>query len=114
MLAASLLLVGAQRGTRSERGQDAPQPAAQARAGQNAIEGLDVSTESGKVIVKLKLKEPLANPPASFSLANPPRIAFDFPNTVNALGKTAQDVNEGDVRSMRIGESGGARAWCST
>jgi len=74
-------------------------------AGQNAIEGLEVGTESGKVIVKMKLKEPMANPPAGFSLTNPPRIAFDFPNTVNALGKSAQDIKEGDLRSIRIGQS---------
>ena len=55
-------------------------------------------------IVKMKLKEPMANPPAGFSLTNPPRIAFDFPNTVNALGKTTQDVKEGDLRSIRIGQ----------
>ena len=75
--------------------------------GQNAIEGLEVSTEAGKVIVKMKLKEPMANPPAGFSLTNPPRIAFDFPNTVNALGKTSQDFKEGELRSVRIGQSTG-------
>ncbi len=109
-LGASLLLLGAavafaQNGAKAGApGQDAANPST---PGQNAVEGLDVSVESGKVILKLKMKEGLANPPASFSLANPPRIAFDFPNTVNALGKTAQDVNEHDVKSVRIGESGG-------
>ncbi len=77
----------------------AAQPAAQ-----NAIEGLEVGTEAGKVVIRMKLREPMANPPAGFSLANPPRIAFDFPNTANALGKTVQDVKEGDLRSIRIGE----------
>ncbi len=105
VLAASLLLAGAsatlaQNGTKTA----APGPSA---PGQNAIEGLDVSPEAGKVTIKLKLKDPLANPPANFSLVNPPRVAFDFPNTVNALGKTAVDINEGDVKSVRIGESGG-------
>jgi len=76
-------------------------------AGQNAIEGLEVSSEAGKVIVKVKLKEPMANPPAGFSLINPPRIAFDFPNTVNALGKNSQDFKEGDLRSVRVGQSPG-------
>ena len=73
--------------------------------GQNAIEGLEVGSDAGKVVVKMKLKEPMANPPAGFSLTNPPRIAFDFPNTVNALGKSAQDIKEGDLRSIRIGQS---------
>ena len=77
--------------------------------GQNAVEGIDVSTEGGKVVLKLKMKEAAANPPASFSLANPPRIAFDFPNTVNALGKSAQDVNENDVRASASARAAGAR-----
>jgi type IV pilus assembly protein PilQ len=89
----------------------AAQPAAQApvqpaaSAAQNAIEGLDVGTEAGKVIVRMKMREAMANPPAGFSLTNPPRIAFDFPNTANALGKSTQEVKEGDLRGIRIGQS---------
>jgi len=98
----------AQNGAKETANVRAAAPAGNGEAtGQNAIEGLDVSTEAGKVVVKLKLKEALANPPASFSLINPPRIAFDFPNTVNALGKSAQDVNQNDVKTVRIGESAG-------
>ena len=105
MLAASLLLAGAS-ATLAQNGTKTAAPSSSA-PGQNAIEGLDVSPEAGKVTIKLKLKDPLTNPPANFSLVNPPRVAFDFPNTVNALGKTAVDINEGDVKSVRIGESGG-------
>jgi len=104
VVAVSLLLVSiatlAQNGGKTS-------PAPEAAPGQNAIEGLDVSPETGKVVIKLKFKEPLTNAPANFSLINPPRVAFDFPNTVNALGKTAVDINEGDVKSLRIGESSG-------
>ena len=53
----------------------------------------------------MKLKEPLANPPAGFSLTNPPRIAFDLPNTVNALGKSSQEFKEGELRGVRIGQT---------
>jgi type IV pilus assembly protein PilQ len=105
VLTASLLLVGAG-ATLAQNGTKTATPAP-STPGQNAIEGLDVSPEAGKVTIKLKLKDPLGNPPANFSLVNPPRVAFDFPNTVNALGKTAVDINEGDVKSVRIGESGG-------
>jgi type IV pilus assembly protein PilQ len=105
VLAASLLLAGAD-ATLAQNGSKSATPGP-STLGQNAIEGLDVSPEAGKVTIKLKLKDPLANPPANFSLVNPPRVAFDFPNTVNALGKTAVDINEGDVKSVRIGESGG-------
>jgi type IV pilus assembly protein PilQ len=105
VLAASLLLAAASAAVAQNTAKN-PAPAPDA-PGQNAIEGLDVSADGGKVTLKLKLKDALANPPANFSLVNPPRIAFDFPNTVNALGRSAQDINEGDVKSVRIGESGG-------
>src|SRR5262249_12313855 len=104
ILAAALLLAAASVALAQNSKSAAPSPDAPA---QNAIEGIDVSTEGGKVTLRLKLKEALANPPANFSLVNPPRIAFDFPNTVNAMGKSAVDINEGDVKSARIGESGG-------
>ena len=74
---------------------------------QNALEALDVGTEGGKVVVRMKLKEPLTNAPAGFALSNPPRVAFDLPNTVNALGKVAQDYKEGMLRSVRIGQTPG-------
>jgi type IV pilus assembly protein PilQ len=73
----------------------------------NSIQAVDVSVQAGTVTVKLVLKEPLAAPPAAFTVNNPPRVAFDFPNTSNGLGKSSQDVNQGDLRSIRLGQSGG-------
>ena len=78
---------------------------AQPASAQNAIEGLTVGTEADRLVVRLKLKDPLGDPPAGFSLTNPPRIAFDFPDTINAMGKAVQEVKEGDLRSVRIGQS---------
>jgi type IV pilus assembly protein PilQ len=48
----------------------------------------------------------LANPPAGFAINNPPRIALDFPNTVNGLGRNSQDVREGELRSMNVVQVG--------
>ena len=73
----------------------------------NVIQSVDVSTQGGTVTVKLGLKEALPNPPASFTVNNPPRVALDFPNTANGLGKSTQDVNQGDLRTIRFGQSGG-------
>jgi len=73
----------------------------------NVIEALDVSTQPGKVTVKLSLSQPLPNPPAGFTLSNPPRIALDLPNTSNGLGRNTQDVNQGDLKTIRLGQSGG-------
>jgi len=40
--------------------------------------------------------------PPNFTIASPARIAFDFPGTVNALGRSSQDVAQGELRSMSI------------
>ena len=73
----------------------------------NVIQSVDVSAQGGVVTIKLGLKEPLSAPPAAFTVNNPPRIALDFPNTANGLGKNSQDVNQGDLRNIRLGQSGG-------
>src|SRR5688572_27816486 len=73
----------------------------------NRIEAINVAgQQGGQVVVKITLAQPLANPPAGFSINNPPRIALDFPNTVNALGRNSQDIREGDLRSMNIVQVG--------
>jgi type IV pilus assembly protein PilQ len=52
------------------------------------------------------LEQPLANLPAGFTINTPPRIAFDFPNTTNGMGKSTQDFSEGDLRSANIVQAG--------
>jgi type IV pilus assembly protein PilQ len=73
----------------------------------NVIQSIDVSTQAGTVTVKLGLKDAPAAAPAAFTVNNPPRLAFDFPSTANGLGKNSQDVNQGDLRTIRLGQSGG-------
>jgi type IV pilus assembly protein PilQ len=72
----------------------------------NSIDALDISSQAGKVTIKLSLKNPPASPPVGFTLNNPPRIALDFPATGNGLGRSSQDVNQGDLRTIRLGQSG--------
>jgi type IV pilus assembly protein PilQ len=73
----------------------------------NRIESIDVAgSQGGQVVVKVTLTQPLANPPAGFSINNPPRIALDFPNTVNALGRNSQEVREGELRSLNVVQVG--------
>ncbi len=73
----------------------------------NVIQSIDVSTQAGTVTVKLGLKDAPTAAPAAFTVNNPPRVAFDFPSTANGLGKNSQDVNQGDLRTIRLGQSGG-------
>lgn len=73
---------------------------------QNSISALSVSTGNGVTVIKVGLDQPLTNLPAGFTINTPPRIAFDFPNTTNGLGKSIQDFSEGDLRSANIVQAG--------
>ncbi len=70
----------------------------------NSIEALQVAQQGANTIVKLTMRKPLAAVPGSFSVANPARLAFDFPSTTNGLGRAAQQVNEGELRSLNVVE----------
>ena len=73
----------------------------------NSIEAINVASQlGGNIVIRITLKQPLANPPPGFTINNPPRIAFDFPSTSNALGKTTQEVGDGDLRNMNIVQAG--------
>jgi type IV pilus assembly protein PilQ len=77
------------------------------RAQANAIEAINVSPAAGgKTVVKVTLKQAPAAAPAGFTINNPPRIAFDFANTTSALGRSTQEVGEGDLRSINVVQAG--------
>ncbi len=84
-----------------------PSALGQEKAGKNSIESLDVLSQSGQITVKFSLAKAPTTPPVSFTLANPPRIALDFANTENGLGRNVQSVEQGGLRSIRLGESAG-------
>jgi len=68
----------------------------------NAIESFDVAPQDGKIVVRIVTTEPLGSVPPNFTVANPARIAFDFAGAQNALGRTTQDIGQGDLRSMNV------------
>jgi len=77
-------------------------PLAWAQA-KNSVESVNFATlQGGKIQVKVGMKEPLAAAPQGFSVTNPPRIAIDLPDTVNATGKTQIEAGEGDLRSVSL------------
>jgi type IV pilus assembly protein PilQ len=82
-------------------------PAAAQTASENVIEAINAAPQGADIAVRIDLKEPLASPPAGFSVANPAKIAFDFPATANGLGKTSLTLNEGDLRSANVVQVGG-------
>ena len=78
-------------------------PVAWAQGAANAVESINFSqVQGGKIVVKVGLREPLAATPQGFAVTNPPRIAIDLPNTVNALNRNQIEAGEGDLRSVSI------------
>jgi type IV pilus assembly protein PilQ len=87
--------------------QSAQTPAGGAEvAASNSIESLVVAQQAGSTVVKVDLKQPLTKAPSSFSVASPARVVFDFGSTANGLGRSVQQVNEGDLRSINIVQVG--------
>jgi type IV pilus assembly protein PilQ len=68
----------------------------------NGIEGFDVTQEGGKVVVRITMKDELKAPPPNFAVTTPARIAIDFPNTLNSLGRASQEIGQGELRSMNV------------
>jgi type IV pilus assembly protein PilQ len=79
----------------------------QAYAQSNSIEQVNVTRgASGRTIVRFTLKAPPANPPAGFSIANPPRIALDFLDTGSALTNNQRTVDDPTLRSLNLVQAG--------
>ena len=72
-------------------------------AAKNAVESISfASIQGGKIIVKVGMREPLQAVPQSFTVTNPPRIAIDLPDTVNASGRNQVEAGEGDLRNVSV------------
>jgi type IV pilus assembly protein PilQ len=73
---------------------------------QNAIESVTSSMQSGSEVVRIDLTQPLAAVPTGFVIQAPARIALDFPGVANAIGRSAVEVNQGNLRSINVVQAG--------
>ncbi|MCR6480655.1 type IV pilus secretin PilQ [Variovorax sp. ZS18.2.2] len=73
---------------------------------QNAIEAVTSSTQSGAEVIRIDLAQPLTAVPAGFAVQTPARIALDFPGVTNAIGRSAIEVNQGNLRSVNVVQAG--------
>jgi len=73
---------------------------------QNAIQSIDSTQQAGSEVVRIELAEPLAAVPAGFTIQTPPRIAIDLPGVTSALGKSNLEMNQGNLRSVNVAQSG--------
>ncbi|NUZ05641.1 type IV pilus secretin PilQ [Piscinibacter koreensis] len=73
---------------------------------QNAIQSVTATQQGDSEVVRVELAQPLGALPTGFAVQTPPRIALDLPGVSNALGKSAVDVNQGNLRSVSVAQSG--------
>ena len=79
--------------------------AVQAQA-QNAIESVTSSMQSGSEVIRVDLTQPLTVVPTGFTVQSPARIALDFPDVTNRIGRSAIEVNQGNLRSLNVVQAG--------
>ncbi|RYF78000.1 MAG: AMIN domain-containing protein, partial [Comamonadaceae bacterium] len=73
---------------------------------QNAIQAVTGSVQSGAEVVRIDFEQPLMAVPQGFTVQNPARIALDFPGVVNAIGRSAIEMNQGNIRSANVVQAG--------
>ena len=73
---------------------------------QGAIEAVSASIQGGAEVVRIDLTQQLGVIPTGFSIQSPARIALDFPGVSNALGRSTVDVNQGNLKSVNVVQSG--------
>lgn len=73
---------------------------------QNAIQSITGAVQGGSEVVRIQMAEPLAAVPNGFTIQSPARIALDFPGVVNAVGRSAVELNQGNLRSANVVQAG--------
>jgi type IV pilus assembly protein PilQ len=73
---------------------------------QNAIQSISTGQQAGSEVVRIELSKALTAVPDGFAIQTPPRIAIDLPGVSNGLGKPRVEMNQGNLRSVSVAQSG--------
>jgi type IV pilus assembly protein PilQ len=73
---------------------------------ENSIQAVSGSVQGGSEVIRIELSEPLASVPTGFSIQSPARIALDFQGVGNSLGRSAIEINLGNMRSANVIQAG--------
>ncbi|HMC16609.1 MAG TPA: AMIN domain-containing protein, partial [Albitalea sp.] len=73
---------------------------------QNSIQAINSTQQAGVEVIRIELAEPLTAVPNGFAVQTPPRVAIDLPGVTNALGKSSVEINQGNLRSINVAQSG--------
>jgi type IV pilus assembly protein PilQ len=73
---------------------------------QGSIQSINSTQQAGSEVVRIELSEPLSAVPNGFTIQNPPRIAIDLPGISNAMGRSTLDMNQGNLKTVNVAQSG--------
>lgn len=68
----------------------------------NAIKSVQVRPDGAQLLLKIEMTEPLKAAPSNWSIVEPPRVVFDFPDTENQTGSNSVSVASGDLKGMNL------------
>jgi type IV pilus assembly protein PilQ len=72
----------------------------------NTVESVTGALQSGVEVVRIDLAEPLKALPTGFVVQTPARIALDMPGVTSSLGRSLVEVNQGNLKSVNVVQSG--------
>jgi type IV pilus assembly protein PilQ len=75
-------------------------------AAQSAVESVTGSIQGGVEVVRIDFSQPLTAVPAGFAIQAPARVVLDIPGARNAMGRSTQEINQGNIRSVNVVQSG--------
>jgi len=73
---------------------------------ENAIKAVSGTMQGSSEVIRIELDEALTEVPTGFSIQTPARIALDFRGVANALGRSAVEINLGNMRSANVVQAG--------
>ena len=73
---------------------------------ENMIRSITGTQQANGEVVRVELSEALTSEPTGFAVQAPPRVAIDLPGIGNAVGSNSVELNQGNVRSVSIANSG--------
>ncbi|MDO8347430.1 MAG: type IV pilus secretin PilQ [Rugosibacter sp.] len=74
-------------------------------AAENSIKQVQVRNDGDQVLLKIQMAAPLKSLPGSWSVVEPPRVVFDFPETDNQSGQSSQQIAAGDLKSLNLAQT---------
>lgn len=73
---------------------------------ENSIQAVSGSVQGGSEVIRVDMTEALTTVPTGFSIQTPARIALDFQGVSTSLGRSAIDLNLGNLRSASLVQAG--------